>query len=38
MAQGDGDARADGEAFRPELANVDAEDTLGGAGRVDTYI
>jgi flagellar hook-length control protein FliK len=38
MAQGDSDAQADGQAVRPELANVDAEDTLGGAGRVDTYI
>ena len=38
MAQGDSDAQADGQALRPELANVDAEDTLGGAGRVDTYI
>jgi hypothetical protein len=26
------------QALRPELANVDAEDALGGAGRVDTYI
>ena len=38
MAQGDSDAQADGQALRPELANVDAEDSLGGAGRVDTYI
>ena len=38
MAQGDSDAQADGQALRPQLANVDAEDTLDGAGRVDTYI
>jgi flagellar hook-length control protein FliK len=38
VAQGDSDAQADGQTLRPELANVDAEDTLGGAGRVDTYI
>ena len=38
MAQGDSDAQADGQALRPKLANVDAEDTLDGAGRVDTYI
>jgi len=38
MAQGDSDAQADGQALRPELANVDAEESLGGAGRVDTYI
>ena len=38
MAQSDSDAQADGQALRPQLANVDAEDTLDGAGRVDTYI
>ena len=38
MAQGDSDAQADGQALRPQLANVDAEEGLGEAGRVDTYI
>ena len=38
MAQGDSDAQADDQALRPQLANADAEDSLGGAGRVDTYI
>jgi flagellar hook-length control protein FliK len=38
MAQGDSDAQADGQAVRPELANADAEEGLGEAGRVDTYI
>jgi flagellar hook-length control protein FliK len=30
MAQGDSDAQADDQALRPELANVDAEEALGG--------
>jgi len=38
MAQGDSDAQADDQALRPQLANVDAEEGLGEAGRVDTYI
>ena len=38
IAQGDSDAQADDQVLRPELANVVAEDSLGGAGRVDTYI
>ena len=38
MAQGDSNAQADDQALRPQLANADAEDSLGGAGRVDTYI
>ena len=38
VAQGDSDAQADDQALRPQLANVDAEEGLGEAGRVDTYI
>ena len=38
MAQGDSDAQADDKALRPQLANIDAEEGLGEAGRVDTYI
>ena len=38
MAQGDSDAQADDQALRPQLANIDAEEGLGEAGRVDTYI
>jgi flagellar hook-length control protein FliK len=38
VAQGDSDAQADDQALRPQLANVDTEEGLGEAGRVDTYI
>ena len=38
MAQGESDAQADDQALRPQLANIDAEEGLGEAGRVDTYI
>jgi flagellar hook-length control protein FliK len=38
MAQGDSDAQADDQGLRSELANADAEEGLGEAGRVDTYI
>ena len=38
MAQGESDAQADDQALRPQLANIDAEEALGEAGRVDTYI
>jgi len=38
MVQGDSDAQADDQALRPQLANIDAEEGLGEAGRVDTYI
>ena len=33
----DSDAQADDQVLRPQLANIDAEEGLGEAGRVDTH-